>query len=58
LLLGSIPMLLIAGAIEGFFSATNSPLVMKFPLAAALFALLLMWLLPHRGPAVTAGSGL
>ena len=58
LLLGSIPMLLVAGAIEGFFSATSSPLVMKFSLAAVLFALLLMWLLPHRGSAATADSGL
>ena len=58
LLLGSIPMLLVAGTIEGFFSATSSPLVMKFSLAAVLFALLLMWLLPHRGSAATADSGL
>jgi uncharacterized membrane protein SpoIIM required for sporulation len=58
LLLGSIPMLLVAGAIEGFFSATNSPLIMKFSLAAVLFALLLMWLLPSRRPAATTDSGL
>jgi uncharacterized membrane protein SpoIIM required for sporulation len=58
LLLGSIPMLLVAGASEGFFSATNSPLIMKFSLAAVLFALLLMWLLPPRGPAATTDSGL
>ncbi len=58
LLLGSIPMLLVAGAIEGFFSATNSPLIMKFSLAAVLFALLLMWLLPHRAAPPTADSGL
>ena len=54
----AIPMLLVAGGIEGFFSATNSPLVMKFSLAAVLFALLLMWLLPHRGSAARADSGL
>ena len=58
LLLGSIPMLLVAGAIEGFFSATNSPLVMKFSLATVLFALLLVWLLPHRGSEATTDSGL
>ena len=58
LLLGSVPMLLVAGSIEGFFSATSSPLIMKFSLAAVLFALLLMWLLPHRGAAATADSGL
>jgi uncharacterized membrane protein SpoIIM required for sporulation len=44
LVLGSIPMLLVAGAIEGFFSPTNSPIAMKFSLAGALFAALLVYL--------------
>jgi uncharacterized membrane protein SpoIIM required for sporulation len=44
LLLGSIPMLLVAGAIEGFFSPTDSPVAMKFSLAGALFAALLAYL--------------
>jgi uncharacterized membrane protein SpoIIM required for sporulation len=44
LLLGSIPMLLVAGAIEGFYSPTNSPVAMKFSLAGALFAALLAYL--------------
>jgi hypothetical protein len=32
--------------------------VLKFSLAAVLFALLLMWLLPHRKSAATTDSGL
>jgi uncharacterized membrane protein SpoIIM required for sporulation len=44
LLLGVVPMLLIAGAIEAFFSPTAIPLVMKFSLAAVLFTALLAYL--------------
>jgi uncharacterized membrane protein SpoIIM required for sporulation len=51
LLLGSVPILLVAGAIEGFFSATSAPVAMKFSLAAVLFALLLLWLLAPVKPA-------
>src|SRR6185369_3714711 len=40
LILGTIPMLLIAGTIEGFFSPTNAPVAMKFALGGLLFALL------------------
>lgn len=44
LLLGTIPMLIIAGLIEGFFSPSSAPVAMKFSLAAALFAALLTYL--------------
>ena len=44
LLLGTIPMLVIAGVIEGFFSPSNAPVAMKFALAAVLFATLLTYL--------------
>jgi uncharacterized membrane protein SpoIIM required for sporulation len=44
LLLGSIPLLLVAGTIEGFFSPTNAPVVMKFSLAAVLFTGLVLYL--------------
>lgn len=44
LLLGTIPMLLLAGVIEGFFSPTAAPPAMKFALAALLFAALLAYL--------------
>jgi uncharacterized membrane protein SpoIIM required for sporulation len=44
LLLGTIPLLVIAGVIEGFFSPSNAPVFMKFTLAAVLFAALLSYL--------------
>jgi uncharacterized membrane protein SpoIIM required for sporulation len=44
LLLGTIPMLVIAGVIEGFFLSSNAPVAMKFALAAVLFAALLSYL--------------
>ena len=44
LLLGSIPLLLIAGSIEAFFSPTAAPIAMKFSLAFLLGAALLVWL--------------
>jgi len=44
LLLGTIPMLVIAGVIEGFFSPSSAPIKMKFLLAAVLFAALLSYL--------------
>lgn len=44
LLLGTIPMLVVAGVIEGFFSPSGAPVKMKFLLAALLFAALLSYL--------------
>ena len=44
LLLGTIPMLVVAGVVEGFFSPSGAPVEMKFLLAAALFAALLSYL--------------
>jgi sulfite exporter TauE/SafE len=44
LLLGTIPLLLIAGTIEAFFSPTKAPIVLKFSLAAILFTALLLYL--------------
>ena len=40
LLAGTVPMLLIAGTIEAFFSPTKAPVAMKFSLAAVLFVAL------------------
>jgi uncharacterized membrane protein SpoIIM required for sporulation len=49
LLLGTIPMLVVAGLIEGFFSPSAAPAAMKFVLAGALFTALLTYLfLPGR----------
>lgn len=44
LLLGTIPMLIVAGVIEGFFSPSAAPVAMKFGLAGFLFAALLSYL--------------
>jgi len=44
LLLGTIPMLLVAGTIEGFFSATDAPVVIKFALGGLLLTALAVYL--------------
>ena len=44
LLLGTIPLLVIAGVIEGFYSPSHSPVALKFLLAGVLFAALLTYL--------------
>jgi uncharacterized membrane protein SpoIIM required for sporulation len=48
LVLGTIPMLLIAGLVEGFVSPTSLPPVMKFLLAGALGTLLVLYLMSGR----------
>jgi len=64
LVLGTLPLLLVAGTIEGFFSPTNAPVAMKFALGGLLFAALLAHLFGGRRPVtggsspVTEGSGL
>jgi hypothetical protein len=61
LLLGTIPMLIIAGLIEGFFSPSNAPAAMKFTLAAVLFPALLSYLFLTGRPekkTLTANSAL
>jgi uncharacterized membrane protein SpoIIM required for sporulation len=42
---GIIPLLFIAGCLEGFFSPSQAPVWLKFTLGGTLFTLLLMWLL-------------
>jgi uncharacterized membrane protein SpoIIM required for sporulation len=44
LLLGTIPLLVVAGVIEGFFSPSEAPAIAKFGLAAILFSALLVYL--------------
>lgn len=48
LLLGVLPMLVIAGVIEGFVSPTSAPVAVKFVISGALFTLLLLYLLVPR----------
>jgi uncharacterized membrane protein SpoIIM required for sporulation len=42
---GVIPLLVIAGCLEGFFSPSQSPVWLKFTVGGVLFALLNLWLL-------------
>jgi len=41
---GIIPLLVIAGTLEGFFSPSAAPVPLKFTVGGSLFALLLVWL--------------
>jgi uncharacterized membrane protein SpoIIM required for sporulation len=52
LVLGIIPMLIVAGTIEGFVSPSNLPQRLKYTLAAGLFCLLLLYL-KRKSPAKT-----
>jgi uncharacterized membrane protein SpoIIM required for sporulation len=45
LMLGTIPMLVIAGIVEGFISPRDIPAASKFGLGIALFTLLVMWVM-------------
>jgi len=60
LLLGTIPLLVVAGVIEGFFSPSNAPVAMKFLLALVLFVALIAYLFARKtsGRALTADSDL
>ena len=49
LLLGVIPMLVVAGVIEGFVSPTPVDAALKFTIGAGLFVLLLLYLFVRRG---------
>lgn len=50
---GVIPMLVVAGTLEGFFSPSHAPVWLKFLVGGLLFCLLLLWLFrpvkPTRG---------
>ena len=41
---GIIPLLIVAGCLEGFFSPSQAPVWLKFTVSGLLFSLLLMWL--------------
>ncbi|MGB6826743.1 MAG: stage II sporulation protein M, partial [Terracidiphilus sp.] len=44
LVAGVIPLLVVAGTLEGFFSPSNAPVWLKFTVGAMLFTLLNLWL--------------
>jgi uncharacterized membrane protein SpoIIM required for sporulation len=49
---GIIPLLVIAGTLEGFFSPSRAPVWLKFTVGGLLFTLLLVWLFrPVKVPA-------
>jgi uncharacterized membrane protein SpoIIM required for sporulation len=52
---GIIPLLVIAGLLEGFFSPSHAPVWLKFTVGGMLFTLLLLWLFK---PAKAAGPRL
>jgi uncharacterized membrane protein SpoIIM required for sporulation len=60
LLLGTIPLLIVAGLIEGFFSPSGAPYQLKFLLAAVLFVALIAYLNMGRQalPRLTPNSSL
>jgi uncharacterized membrane protein SpoIIM required for sporulation len=52
---GVIPMLVVAGCLEGFFSPSHAPIWLKFTIGAMLFTLLNLWLFrPAKAPAPQA----
>jgi uncharacterized membrane protein SpoIIM required for sporulation len=51
IVLGCIPLLIIAGVLEAFVSPTELPISLKFTLAAALFVVLAAYLASTSGPA-------
>jgi uncharacterized membrane protein SpoIIM required for sporulation len=48
LMAGVVPMLMIAGTLEGFLSPSGAPVAVKFAVGGMLFSLLLFWLFPER----------
>ncbi len=51
LVAGIIPLLVIAGCLEGFFSPSQAPVWLKFTVGGVLFSLLLLWLFrPVKAP--------
>jgi len=54
LVAGVIPMLVVAGCLEGFFSPSQAPVWLKFTVGALLFSLLMTWLFRRQG---TTGQG-
>jgi uncharacterized membrane protein SpoIIM required for sporulation len=56
LVAGTIPMLIVAGTIEGFFSPSGAPVALKFAVGAVMFTLLLVWLFSSSQEAPIAGT--
>jgi uncharacterized membrane protein SpoIIM required for sporulation len=55
LVAGIVPMLFVAGCLEGFFSPSHAPIPLKFAVGAMLFTLLNLWLFRKpKAPAAAA----
>jgi uncharacterized membrane protein SpoIIM required for sporulation len=50
LMTGVVPMLVVAGTLEGFFSPTRASVALKFTVGASLFACLMFWWFAPREP--------
>ena len=56
LVLGTIPLLIVAGILEGFFSPTTAPIPLKFAVSAVMFALLCAYVSLPVDPLARANS--
>ncbi|MFT4112178.1 stage II sporulation protein M [Silvibacterium sp.] len=56
LLSGVVPLLVVAGMLEGFLSPSGAPVAVKFTVGAALFSLLCFWLAEGGRTRVHSGS--
>jgi uncharacterized membrane protein SpoIIM required for sporulation len=57
LMSATVPLLIVAGSIEGFFSPSHAPVALKFGVSAVLFSALCLWLSEGwRRPAVQKAS--
>jgi uncharacterized membrane protein SpoIIM required for sporulation len=50
LVLGTVPLLIVAGLLEGFFSPTNAPVALKFVVSVLMFALLCVYVMLPDDP--------
>lgn len=57
LVAGVIPMLVVAGCLEGFFSPSHAPVWLKFMVGALLFSLLMTWLFKRQGTRELGNEG-
>lgn len=57
LVAGTIPLLIVAGTLEGFLDPSHAPMALKFSLSAILLTTMILWLTDAwRQPARTAGT--
>src|SRR5581483_9043803 len=56
LVLGTVPLLIVAGVLEGFFSPTTAPIPLKFAVSAVMFALLCAYVSLPDDPLARANS--